>query len=1195
MIPINYSHFSSFCFQQPVQSSTQPSYFKNHQGWQINAKFDQNRDSLIFNLRDSYGLSHNTSEFIVEDLNSLFEEELQQKLPEHRLQFIYHYLQERLYHANPYQVHIEYPQGILIIRFGGFGLKGGGKTEATIFSLAQFATGVVLSATTGGGFLIVGGMLVSSGISSGLYAAKAKEDYNDTEYAKQTVYGAVTGLVSGGIGTLAQGADTVIKIGCQALGSAAGNVASVTASEIVEKGQLPDGKVIVEKACIGGIGGGVGAMAGSAMGSLMNQVGTETADDITTIALNTIKKAAEGATNSASCKAATNACEGKDLGNEVLESVLVGGLVSGCISGVEQAQRMQNFYPVSEGPVKIDPPPDGMDPIKQLLGLQEGAPAKMDPEIISKLLERGSGRGNRVHGVMDPKIKQLLGLKEGAPAKVDPKMINKLLEGAWYKGNGIHGISEQNSKFNNFSHNLLINALKPNPISIIDEDCTREELIPHIVLVQALSGNVSEHYINSLSEFERGQAYIACEDKEYRDLYSLKGVITPQGEIGHHLNLRKQEFKNGVDRPHMHWSWNQLVQPNGGTEQNPVNNWEDSPIAILEPLSTFENGVYYRPFGIAPYDTFTLNPHHLSKKSTIIVPQSLEQKARTYLAGFQGQIYPYQGTLRSAVIDALKNHYPETWHICNGNGEPIGEQKIYSSAGYSYKTCLKKPDGKIIVLINNEGFEAEDQPSTAFKEFKKSGRYIGLHANQESLTVWLEDKPYFQMLLKEFIANPLTAKNNSFCAGSVKDVPSLNKLGALDALAFYQKAQKFDKRTGIIEVANYVIDQAMYADLVSLFYQKNPNLNFDLSSLDVNMIFAPMRIFLITLLDDTKDHLHASDLIQKERSLEFFKSYCSMLEHGLVLLQAAKQETQELLKKEKEKSKSKDELKKLACLLFAQKEWEQIITPDDIQIDMGKNWPFNRELSNYIDKIMRLISRKRQDLLDLYVQIGSLSPKDQKEQYRLNIIASHIRWSLQENIYLDSLKKSDDFNDTSLIKYSILVNKLSPEREWLSDYGLYAQDFTKNIGDCLFDNVALQLEGYSENNHASQQLRQEVVNFMCEHTKNFSKYLNYNENTLLVGDGSDSLHFENWQQYLDCISIPQVWATELELQALSFKLDSPIVLLSINMNPKIYNPDGKNTPLFLHHTNENHFEACLPLKGLEVEEIYKNIKDKKHF
>jgi hypothetical protein len=174
---------------------------------------------------------------------------------------------------------------------------------------------------------------------------------------------------------------------------------------------------------------------------------------------------------------------------------------------------------------------------------------------------------------------------------------------------------------------------------------------------------------------------------------------------------------------------------------------------------------------------------------------------------------------------------------------------------------------------------------------------------------------------------------------------------------------------------------------------------------------------------------------------------------------------------------------------------------------------------------------------------------------------------------------------------SILANKLSRQIGWLSEYGLDAEDFTIKIGDCLFDNVVAQLPSGSP---SSQQLRQNVVRFLSEHSDEYAEKMNYDER-LLVGEGIDSVHFETWEHYLEGMNRPQVWATELEINALSTLLDCPFILLALGAKPKIYNPEGKNAPIFLHHVRGNHFEACTPFKGLKTQDVYNAIKNKDHY
>ncbi|MGH2613041.1 MAG: hypothetical protein ACRDFB_08355, partial [Rhabdochlamydiaceae bacterium] len=211
------------------------------------------------------------------------------------------------------------------------------------------------------------------------------------------------------------------------------------------------------------------------------------------------------------------------------------------------------------------------------------------------------------------------------------------------------------------------------------------------------------------------------------------------------------------------------------------------------------------------------------------------------------------------------------------------------------------------------------------------------------------------------------------------------------------------------------------------------------------------------------------------------------------------------------------------------------------------------------------------------------SSLDRKEQYRLNIVSSIIQWALQERIYRASK------NDSA---HLILASRLLKQIGWLAKYQLKPEDFTKKLGDCLFDNIIAQLPSSTI---TSQELRESVVQFMREHSEGYSEEPDYDDNELRVSDGEDVLFFENWEQYLTQMSKSQVWATELEIQATAFKMDCSIVVLAVEDKPKIYNPESPNNPLFLLHVNNNHFKACTPLEGSILGEIYNAIKYQDHY
>ena len=281
---------------------------------------------------------------------------------------------------------------------------------------------------------------------------------------------------------------------------------------------------------------------------------------------------------------------------------------------------------------------------------------------------------------------------------------------------------------------------------------------------------------------------------------------------------------------------------------------------------------------------------------------------------------------------------------------------------------------------------------------------------------------------------------------------------------------------------------------------------------------------------------------------------------------------------------SKRNLSFQLCLRIAQEEWERIPLPQDIDFDLDKNLSlnngtFSNELCSIIHSILRTLPTNTQTLKQLYQYLSTLSTlQTPREIYKRNVILSLIRWVFQEITYRNLCGLS--LNSASL------ANKLSRHEGWLAKYGLEAEDCTQQLGDCLFDNLATQLHV------SSKELRQSLAQFMQLHSSEYKARPDYtqNNNYLLVAEGEQSLFYQSWEEYLEAIAQPQVWATELEISALAHMLEHPIVLMSDGIKPKIYLPNDNNPPLFLQHLHGNHFTSCVPFKGLTPSEIYQMLK-----
>jgi hypothetical protein len=696
-------------------------------------------------------------------------------------------------------------------------------------------------------------------------------------------------------------------------------------------------------------------------------------------------------------------------------------------------------------------------------------------------------------------------------------------------------------------------------------DCDGVELIKHVVLVHAVDQYSVKYHL--------GFEAIDLDNQDVILRFLSDRIFTADGIFGQHLELDKRGFGDFEHRPHTHWAWNQLVQPNSGAVFK--EGWDGAKMAVLEPLAELENTPSNRPFAVAPYDTFVLKPFRLSKKSIILVPKHHVEYIRTKITDFQGQVVGYDSSknLRTAILETLSTHYPETWHVCNPEGELLGGKAHYTIPGYETKTCLKTHDGKIIVLLHGEGKNRTDQSSQAMQDFRASKRFIGLHVN--STTYWLEDKPYFQ-LLKKVLTDQASIKKETLFAGHPKNKVDAQTVGVLFAFKFYrQLLGESIPQTGCYEVANYALKEAIFADIMSLFFQMNPEKDFTLTNLDLQMIVSPIfssckRLFL------QMEHYANSD---QKKAQEVYGEYCDLLKESLRLIEQAQEETKNSLPAHSKQTK----------VDFAQADaiWDAVTLPEEIACDLGKNWPLPSALQAYVSKVFQLLPKEAEGLNACYQQLchEKSTTVGPKEQYRLNVLCSATAYATQEQIYLKIL-------DQNIV--SPLATLFATHEEWLKVRHLETADFTKKIGDCLFDNIIAQVPELSSK--TAQELRAMLVKFMADHADEYQTKPDFSkDNFLEVGDGAEALYFTDWKSYLEVLGKPQVWATELEIQAVSVLLQRPIVLVSAGGVPKIYHEQSPNVPIFLNHKNWNHYESCRPLSPHTAQEIYQMIKQEPHY
>lgn len=698
--------------------------------------------------------------------------------------------------------------------------------------------------------------------------------------------------------------------------------------------------------------------------------------------------------------------------------------------------------------------------------------------------------------------------------------------------------------------------------------CTKAELVQHVVLVHAIvpNGIFSNLSDEQLARFDDRR----FQDTDYLTSFCFKEALTADGSVGSHYDFEEREYQGKLmDRPHQHWCWNQLAPANSGGD------WEDAQIAVLEPLAAFEETSNEKPFCMSPYDTFTFGAHKLSKNAVILVPESLVDEARVHLAGFEGRVVgvPPGQTIRSNIIDALGKHYPNTWHMCDEEGNRVGDKDqsrdpAYDQIrGYRAKTCVKTGDGRVIPLLKGEGLKAGDQISLAFQEFGEAKRFIGLH--EHSPTKALETD-YTLKILEKFTEGPSMVANHPQFAGKIDGAPSLGRMVSLKTYQLYQKLLEYDPETRAVVAADYYMNTAIFADLASIYCADNEASDFPISTIELKMIIGSARPYLINLLENIHQLAHSGNPGQ---AYELFKAYRKLLTECLADHQKAVAQLADL-------SASPSAAGSAAAvqlpLKVAQTEWEQVEIPADGAFDLRTSWPLKRPLYTFVIKVLRALPKERESQIQLYQELRAQTPSGLNEHYRINVIINLLEWVYLEQTY--STLRGDEGP-------GVLAGKLSTMDEALAaQYGLVTDDYTQTVGDCLFDNVLRQIDSPLP----AQTLRDQTVLFMRQHPADYQSYFDFSEASTLkksTGANEGDIQYQTWDEYLGSMAQPLVWATEVEIQALAHMLDRPIILFAPREDPKFYNRASTNDPILLYHKNQNHFVSCLPLKGLTPRDL----------
>lgn len=705
-------------------------------------------------------------------------------------------------------------------------------------------------------------------------------------------------------------------------------------------------------------------------------------------------------------------------------------------------------------------------------------------------------------------------------------------------------------------------------------DLEKDDLSSHIVLTHA----IHPEFIFNLPE-ESYDVARYFDNPGYQCSLQVSKVFTSSGEIGESKSVKKEEYKkNVISRPHIHWVWNQLVQKHGPSEPQETS-WEQSKIAVLEPMTAFENFYEERVFGLAPYDTLTLGSHTLSKDSIILVPEEAYEETKKHLHSYQGTVIPYDGsrTIRSVIMDTLKGHYPEVWHICDQEGNLLGEISERTPAGYQPETYLRKPlpDGNFetIPLIRNSGDERNGgELLHATLKMLAKNRFVGLH--EQLPTFFLENernddnRKYIQPLLKVLREGRCSEDIRSIFAGGIDQPQKVRDLGSLIMLRHYREMQSSEPKR-LRDIGAYLMKQAIYADMLSLI-----DGGAHLPPLEVRMILDSCFPFLLTSL------IKIDQSSSSREADRHFDQYVTLLRASYANYNEAKEKAQNLLSEEAASMPINGG--KPLCLQVGIREWERVTLREGAIPELEMLWPLEPSLQYYLDQVASALPIEPQALCILHhsleEQVQNLEDLEPKDVFQRKLIQNLIFWVLKEKEFL-SLREGEAVT-------TLYANKMREHDESILRYGMLYIDHTEVIGDCLFDNVSAQLEGSID----SVTLRHSLVRYMEKNRADYEHLVvGDSGGKLLKGSGNTYVSYSDWEEYLLAMAAPTIWGTELELRVLSDLLEKSFIVFAKDRPPMIYNGQLDSDPIFIHHANKNHFESCAMIGGITTKQAHENV------
>ena len=706
------------------------------------------------------------------------------------------------------------------------------------------------------------------------------------------------------------------------------------------------------------------------------------------------------------------------------------------------------------------------------------------------------------------------------------------------------------------------------------------ELAKHVVLVHAITADSALIYhSDELVRLGEEGFNLFIIDQVRVNSFVLEKNLSKNGEMGSHLDFQEQQFRGDlVQRPHLHWSWNQLVQKHGPTEdhlsldhpeQRFQNSWEDSVIAVFEPMSVFEHpGSNEAVFGIAPYDTMTMGKHRLSEWSTVLVPSEIGERAREYMTDFKGQIIPRSsGPIRKSVFDAIQ-HYPDVWHVVDPlSGKKLGAEEYPTDLGFSSVTCLEKQDGSRLTLITNSGKSDVEINSLAMLQGKKMGKFIGLHDSSD--TVMLDDNHHDFQDLKDFKKNPLRSVKKPVFVGYDVEDRDISNLVILKSFKFRKNMSKFAPSTQAWVVGDYVYYEALHADIISVVSANFPEYPLDFTPHELNAIISRHGDHLLHILEALDSNARNQDLSKRH-----FEQYRALLLKGVQSMMRAREALSASL------ANADSAIPSFIQLIIdgssLENEWSQVYSDEIERTDFDKRWPLSHHEKEFLLAVRRLLPY---DVVELTSALNGVREQieatlEGKEKDKLRYLEYSLKLYLKEIYFL-----SDD-QEVSGVMGSF-------------PYGLHYLEKTLQIGNSLFDNVAYQIRpsiSAQELKVQSTLLREKSVNHMRNHPERFQAFFS-GSGELKVGSGLERYRYSNWDEYLAGLARDSVWADELVLKAVSESTDCPLVKLRPGQTsaPSVYHAEGRGQPLFIAHVQGQQFASLRAAPGTTPQEIFRSI------